>query len=131
MIRENPGGYEVATVAGERVEAFVPATPPPTPPLRKSRAPSRPSPTYHDRLAEREGRRLGSALRMHEALKARPILSLPVACEETGLSFHAAATAMETLARQGIAREVTGKRRGRLYAFEGYLTVLGEGTEPS
>ena len=85
----------------------------------------------HDRLAEREGRKLGSALRMHEALKARPILSLPVACEETGLSFQAAATAMETLARQGIAREVTGKRRGRLFAYEGYLTVLSEGTETS
>ena len=85
----------------------------------------------HDRLTQREGRRLGSALRMHEALKARPILSLPVACEETGLSFQAASTAMETLARQGIAREVTGKRRGRLYAYESYLTVLSEGTEIS
>lgn len=85
----------------------------------------------HDRLREREGRRLGSALRMHEALMARPILSLPVACKETGLSFQAAATAMETLARLGIAREITGKRRGRLFAYEGYLTVLSEGTETS
>ena len=85
----------------------------------------------HDRLAERAGRKLGSALRMHEALKARPILSLPVASKETGLSFQAAATAMETLARHGIAREVTGRRRGRLYAYEGYLAVLSEGTEVS
>ncbi|MYE59504.1 MAG: Fic family protein [Alphaproteobacteria bacterium] len=60
------------------------------------------------RLAQGGGRRLGSALRMHEALKARPILSLPVACKDTGLSFQAAASAMETLTHGGIAREITG-----------------------
>ncbi len=82
-----------------------------------------------DRLAERGGRKLGSALRMHDALKARPILSLPVACQDTGLSFQAAASAMETLARHGIAREVTGKRRGRLFAYDAYLSILAEGTD--
>ena len=84
-----------------------------------------------DRLAERGGRKLGSALRMHDALKARPILSLPVACQDTGLSFQAAASAMETLARHGIAREVTGKRRGRLFAYDAYLSILAEGTDIS
>ena len=34
-------------------------------------------------------------------LKARPILSLPVASKEAGLSFQAAASAMDTLARHG------------------------------
>ena len=84
-----------------------------------------------DRLAERGGRKLGSALRMHDALKARPILSLPVACKDTGLSFQAAASAMDTLARHGIAREVTGKRRGRLFAYDAYLSILAEGTDIS
>ena len=83
-----------------------------------------------NRLAQIGGRRLGSALRMHDALKARPILSLPVACRDTGLSFQAAASAMEMLVRHRIARELTGKRRGRLFAYDAYLTVLTEGTEP-
>lgn len=83
-----------------------------------------------NRLGQRAGRRLGSALRMHDALKARPILSLPVACRDTGLSFQAAASAMEMLVRHRIARELTGKRRGRLFAYDAYLTVLTEGTEP-
>ena len=83
-----------------------------------------------NRLAEGGGRRLGSALRMHDALKARPILSLPVACQDTGLSFQAAASAMEMLVSHGIARELTGKRRGRLFAYDAYLSVLTEGTEP-
>ena len=84
----------------------------------------------HDRLAGSGGRRLGSVLRMHDALKARPILSLSVACQDTGLSFQAAASAMEVLVQQGIARELTGKRRGRLFAYDAYLSVLTEGTEP-
>ena len=84
-----------------------------------------------DRLAEGGGRKLGSALRMHDALKARPILSLPVACQDTGLSFQAAASAMEMLVRHGIAREITGKRRGRLFAYDAYLSILAEGTDIS
>lgn len=83
-----------------------------------------------DRIAASGGRRLGSTLRMHEALKARPIVSLPIACRDTRLSFQAAASAMQMLVHHGIARELTGKRRGRLFAYDAYLSVLTEGTEP-
>ena len=83
-----------------------------------------------DRLQQTGGRRAGSVLRMHEALKARPILSVPVASKEAGLSFQAAASAMDTLARHGVAREITGKRRGRLFAYDAYLSILTEGTDP-
>lgn len=78
---------------------------------------------------EATGRRAGSALRVHEALKARPILSLPGICEATGLSFPAAASAMELLVEYGIARELTGKRRNRLFVYDRYLASLSEGTE--
>ena len=37
---------------------------------------------------------------------------------------------MEMLVRHRIARELTGKRRGRLFAYDAYLSVLTEGTEP-
>jgi Fic family protein len=78
---------------------------------------------------EPSGRRAGSALRVHEALKSRPILSLPEACRRTGLSFPAASSAMELLAELGIAREITGKRRNRLFLYDSYLEALNEGTE--
>ena len=78
---------------------------------------------------ESSGRRAGSALRVHEALKARPILSMPEACRSTGLSFPAASSAMELLAEFGIARELTGKRRNRLFAYDRYLATLNEGAE--
>ena len=80
-----------------------------------------------NRIEAAAGRRTGSALRVHNALKSKPILSLPVAARETKLSFHAADAAMDWLVAQGIAREITGKRRGRLYVYDRYLAILGEG----
>ena len=79
---------------------------------------------------ESTGRRAGSAVRVHDALKARPILSMPETCRATSLSFPAAASAMDLLQQLGIARELTGKRRNRLFVYDRYLATLNEGTEP-
>jgi Fic family protein len=79
---------------------------------------------------ETMGRRAGSALRVHEALKARPIRSLPGIREATGLSFPAASSAMELLVELGITRELTGKRRNRLFVYDAYLAMLSEGVTP-
>jgi Fic family protein len=80
-------------------------------------------------MIEPSGRRAGSALRVHEALKARPILSMAQVCRNTRLSFPAASSAMELLAKLGIARELTGRRRNRLFVYDRYLAILNEGTE--
>jgi Fic family protein len=83
-----------------------------------------------DRLTiEGTGRRASSALRVHEALKARPIQSMPALCAATGLSFPAVSSAMELLVNLELARELTGKRRNRLFVYDRYLDVLNEGTE--
>ena len=37
---------------------------------------------------------------------------------------------MDLLVDVGIARELTGKQRNRVFAYEGYIAVLNEGTEP-
>lgn len=78
---------------------------------------------------EPSGRRAGSALRVHQALKARPITSLPEIRRTTGLSFPAASSAMDLLVELDIARELTGKRRNRLFVYDRYLEILNEGTE--
>jgi len=76
------------------------------------------------------GRRAGSALRVHESLKARPIQSIGSLSKSTGLSPPTAGSSIETLVELGIARELTGKRRDRLFVYDHYLNVLAEGTEP-
>jgi Fic family protein len=48
----------------------------------------------------------------------------------SGLGFPTASKAIETLVKLGIAREVSGARRNRLFAYDAYLAILREGTEP-
>jgi len=79
---------------------------------------------------EEVGRRASSAYRMHEALKAQPVQTLASAAEATGLSFSGASAAMRLLVQLGIARELTGRRRNRLFAYDRYLAELIVGTEP-
>jgi Fic family protein len=75
------------------------------------------------------GRRAGSAMRVHEAFKARPVTSMQDLRKRSGLSFPATAAGMELLRELGIARELTGKRRNRVFAYDAYLSILNEGTE--
>ncbi|MFQ6047023.1 MAG: Fic family protein [Gemmatimonadales bacterium] len=77
-----------------------------------------------------QGKKAGSALRVHQALQERPITSLPDVASRTGLSYPAAASGMGVLERLGVTQEITGRRRDRLYAYSRYLAILNEGTEP-
>lgn len=82
-----------------------------------------------DRI-QKSGRAAGSALRVHAALRERPVISLPEVCRRTGLSFPAATNGMNVLLHLDVVRELTGRRRNRLFAYDRYLSVLSEGTEP-
>ncbi len=61
--------------------------------------------------------------------KAHPILSLSEACTRTELSFPTVSAAMRLLMEQGIVRELTGRRRNRLYVYDRHFRVLNEETE--
>ncbi len=82
-----------------------------------------------ERIRKR-GRAAGSAVLIHQALKMRPIVSLHEAGTRAGISFPTAATGMKLLEDLGIARELTGKKRDRLFSYARYLEILSEGTEP-
>ena len=72
----------------------------------------------------------GTVLRLHHALLEKPILTIPRAVAITGLHPGTVNSAFETLQKLGIAREITGKRRNRTYAYERYIAILNEGMEP-
>ena len=76
------------------------------------------------------GRATGSTLRIHQALHERPFGSIRTLADRAGLSFPAATAGLATLENLGIARELTGKKRNRLFGYDQYLAILGEGTEP-
>lgn len=79
---------------------------------------------------QQENRAPASALRVHQALKEHPIASIQSVMERTGLSFNAASSGMKILEQMDIALEVTGQQRNRLFAYQEYMDILYEGTEP-
>lgn len=76
------------------------------------------------------GRRAGSMLRVHDALKAKPVTTLAGIVTGTRLTMPTACAAMEELVKLGIAREITGRRRNRVFTYGSYLEILNEGTSP-
>jgi Fic family protein len=76
------------------------------------------------------GRRAASAHRAHQLLKKHPIVSVPFAVRELGLTPPTVRSAFEILEKLGIIREITGKQRDRMYAYDSYVKILDEGTEP-
>jgi len=73
------------------------------------------------------GRGASSALRVHDLLKERPILSIAATVRTLGLTKPTVASAMENLENLGIVREESGRRRDRLFVYRQYLNVLNEG----
>ncbi len=76
------------------------------------------------------GRGSATALRVHQALCNRPILTLSSVCNNENMAFPTAARAMQTLMDLGIVRELTGMRSRRVFAYSAYLDLLSQGGEP-
>ena len=78
---------------------------------------------------QQTGRAAGSALRVHQALQEHPIASRQELAKRTELSFPTVTSGIQMLERIGVVRELTGKKRNRLFGYDQYLAILGEGTE--
>ena len=76
------------------------------------------------------GRSGPSVRQVFAALCRRPLNSIGQLSAACDLSFPTAAKALEALVKLGIAREITGGQRNRLFAYDAYLAVLSEGAEP-
>ena len=75
------------------------------------------------------GRAAGSALRVHQALLQKPVISIPKACQLSGLWTTTVTMVMKQLEKLGIVKEITGARRNRLYSYISYMKILNKGTE--
>jgi len=71
-----------------------------------------------------------SALRVHEFLQGRPIVTIQTAANALDMTFPTVSAALEKLAGLDIVSETTGKQRGRIYVYTEYLALLDRGTEP-
>ncbi|HOW51069.1 MAG TPA: Fic family protein [bacterium] len=76
------------------------------------------------------GRSAATVLKVHTAMKERPVLNLAEAARRSGLTFPSVTKGMTALMQAGIVREMTGKKRGRIFVYDRYLSILNEETEP-
>jgi Fic family protein len=76
------------------------------------------------------GRVAGSALQVHRALLSRPLTTVARLAAETRLSIPAVTNAIAALTEQKLLREITGRKRNRVFAYDRYMDVLNQGTEP-
>ena len=75
------------------------------------------------------GRLSGSVLRVHRALSDRPIASAKWLSEKTRLSAATVNTCLEHLEKLGIAKELTGRKRNRVFTYNQYIEIMKQGTE--
>lgn len=67
-----------------------------------------------------------SVLRVHELLQTSPYVTAPAARMKSGLALPTVNAALDQLVRLGMVVEVTGKKRGRVYAYRRYLDLLSD-----
>ena len=79
--------------------------------------------------AQALGRGAGTAMRVHDQL-VREVVGRPAQiAERLGLSEPPVYQALARLEQLGIVREITGRRRGRIYAYDQYLALLNADTD--
>ncbi len=82
------------------------------------------------KTVEESGRAAASALLVFQMLQRRPIISIASAAAALKLSKPTVAKSIDVLVKLGILSEATGRQKGRLFAYQQYIQILGIGTEP-
>lgn len=75
------------------------------------------------------GRAAASASQVFELAAREIVLTIPEATSRLPFTEPTIGAAVGNLQKLGILREITGRSRGRIYAYGNYLAILNEGTE--
>lgn len=76
-------------------------------------------------------RAAASTLQVHQALVKYPIAASGSLTEKTGITPATVNKSLRHLEQLGIVREITTKKRNRLFSYAGYIDILNRGTEPN
>ncbi len=76
------------------------------------------------------GRAATSTLRIHRVLMERPITTSGWLVEKTGITPATVNKCLVHLERLGIVRELTSRKRNRIFSYTGYVDIINQGSEP-
>ena len=76
------------------------------------------------------GRIAASCLQLHQHLQEKVIVNIPGAARALQINRQTISNCLDRLQGLAIVREITGQRRNRLFAYQQYIRILSEGTEP-
>lgn len=79
---------------------------------------------------ETMGQAAGNVARVHSYLQRKPVLVIPRASKDIGISQPTVTAALRRMEEIGVVKEITGKARDRIYVYQAYLDILEEGTQP-
>ncbi len=69
-------------------------------------------------------------VQVFKLLRSMPLAHIPRIAHELNISVPTVTTAVGQLEELGIVREITNRRRYKLYSYERLIKILSEGTEP-
>ena len=75
------------------------------------------------------GRAAGSTLQIHRVLMAHPLATSGSLVEKTGITPATVNKALGHLEELGIVKEMTARKRNRLFSYAGYIEIMDRGTE--
>jgi Fic family protein len=75
------------------------------------------------------GRAAASTLQVHRALMEHPIATSGSLVDKTGITPATINKALGHLERIGIVKELTNRKRNRLFSYAGYIEIMSRGTE--
>lgn len=75
------------------------------------------------------GRATASTLRVHRTLMEHPIVTSGWLVKKTGITAATVNKTLGHLVQLGIVRELSAKKRNRLFSYAGYIEILNRGTE--
>jgi len=82
----------------------------------------------HDKISGL-GRATPSALLIHRVLMERPIATADWLVKKTGITPATVNKCLKSLEHLHIVRELTGKKRNRLFSYSRYIEIMNQGTE--
>jgi Fic family protein len=83
----------------------------------------------HRVLVNTLGKASSTGMRLLDMLYQQPLVSVPIVVRKLDVSSPAARKAINNLERLGILKEISGKKRNRLFMYDSYMNIIREGTE--